>query len=304
MPRRGPPGPSAGRGSAIRASRFWGSVSHSTTWAAISDDLSSQVRYSGKRTRPASGCAGSNGVTSLGNNSSRREKVHQRDVLYLEKETLDQGEPTADPVENHRRLLVVEQLHRYRARHGHRTVGQAHQLGCSTDVHVDVQPRLGRLTPGDLGMPRLKRGPRPAARRAHEPALSWPPRGTIPGWPRPLVSVSRGGSPPAGPPDRGEPWRNFSSGGWRDTSSKKGWPTNVALQPCSLNHGSSNGRLQSTWSTSRRIFFTRHCAQPRSAAACSRRPGSRATLARPCDPPVEAGDSRSARRRRAGGGGK
>ena len=73
------------------------------------------------------------------------------------------------------------------------------------------------------------------------------------------------------------------------TSSKKGWPTKVALQPRWRNHSSSNGRLQAPWSAQAADFFR----SPGGPRPDLRRHvvenGNAVDLGPPGDPPIEAG---------------
>ena len=116
------PAPSAAASWATRSARLAGSVSHSITWAANCRDLSSHVRYSGIKhawRRPDRGDRRPPPV--FGNKSSVVSRFTSVMYRTLRKNRLHEVSQRRNVVQDHRRLGVVEQLQRHRARDGHRT---------------------------------------------------------------------------------------------------------------------------------------------------------------------------------------
>ena len=63
-----------------------------------------------------------------------------------------------NPIQDHRRLGLVEQLQRHRARHGQAALGQVDQLRRAADEDLDRQAAVGHGLAGQLGLVRLEAG--------------------------------------------------------------------------------------------------------------------------------------------------
>ena len=149
---------------AICRARAAGSFSHWITCPATAADLSSHVRYSGNKTFSASRLRRVV-RTQIGRiQLAGRKQIDQRDVLDLAKSPLHGIGQRADPIVDDRRLGVIEQFHRHRARAGHAAGGQVHQFRRPAGIDLDGRLRIARRSGVAPTRSHFRRADRPTAR--------------------------------------------------------------------------------------------------------------------------------------------